>query len=188
MTFVDVALPLALPTALTYSVPDELKERAVAGARVLVPVKGREMVGIITATGRPAPAARARDILEAPDETPVLDSTLLQLADWMGAHYAASPGLVLRAMLPAALYSEGRPIRRKGADGSVEVITATPSMKGLEKTERVFALAQDTGLLERDRRFARAPRQREAVEAIAGLGGQASVLAAHAGRRARRGA
>ena len=90
MTYVDVALPLALPTALTYSVPDDLIARAVMGARVVVPVQKREMIGIVTGVGRPPPAARARAVLEAPDETPVLDSTLLQLAAWAAADDAQS--------------------------------------------------------------------------------------------------
>ena len=71
--FADVALPLALPTALTYAVPADLAGRLVPGCRVVVPVQQRECVGIVTATGRPAPAARAREIIAAPDAEPVLD-------------------------------------------------------------------------------------------------------------------
>ncbi len=221
--YVDVALPLALPTPLTYAVPDELKARAVPGARVVVPVQQREMVGIVTAVDRPAPAARARPVLAAPDPAPLLDSTLLQLAEWTGAYYAASPGLVLRAMLPAALFSESVPlVRRIGAlpstagaadaalgllagprgergvrlaelrraaggaamrlvqrlagEGVVELITLPPRTATPERTERVFTLTADTpGLLERQHRYARAPRQRAAVEVIEGLGGRASA-------------
>ena len=148
--------------------------RAVAGARVLVPVQKRTMVGIVTALNRPAPKAKARAILEAPDSAPLLDATLLQLAEWVAVHYAASPGLVLRAMLPAVLFSEGRPVRRTAEDGSVELITQPLGTRRLEKTERVFKLAQDSGLLDRAR-FARAPRQLEAVEALTALGGEGSV-------------
>ncbi|HEY2805334.1 MAG TPA: hypothetical protein VGI92_05695, partial [Gemmatimonadales bacterium] len=114
--FIDVALPLPLPTPLTYSVPDDLEARAVPGARVVVPVREKEMVGIVTATGRPAPKAKARPVLAAPDAAPLLDSSLLQLAEWTGSWYAASPGLVLRAMLPAALFSESIPVVRRIGD------------------------------------------------------------------------
>ena len=218
--FVDVALPLALKGPLTYAVPDDLTARAVPGARVVVPVQQREMVGIVTAVGRPAPAARARAVLAAPDAAPLLDATLLELAEWAGAHYAASPGLVLRAMLPAALFSEGRPVvrvaqgalpagappelaallggrragrpvpladvRRAGgatglryvqrlaAEGAAELLTLPPRTAP-GKTERVFRLVgEPLTLLERDQRFARAPRQRQAYDLIESLGGSAA--------------
>lgn len=223
MLFIDVALPLALPTPLTYSVPDEFLARAVPGARVVVPVQQKEMIGIVTAVDRPAPAARARPVLAAPDAGPLLDESLLALADWIGSHYAAAPGLVLRSMLPAALFSESVPLvrvtgslpgragaaapalalldgprgqagirlaelRRAGGaaglrlvhrladEGVVEIVTLPPKTRSPERTERIFTIAPDSlGLLEREQRFARAPRQRAAVEAIAGLGGRASA-------------
>ncbi len=126
--FIDVALPLALPGPLTYAVPDELKERAIPGARVVVPVRQKEMIGIVTATGRPAPAAKARPVLAAPDAAPLLDGSLLQLADWVGSWYAASPGLVLRAMLPAALFSESVPLVRRIGDLPESAGAATPAL------------------------------------------------------------
>jgi primosomal protein N' len=53
--FADVALPLATVGSLTYEVPDELKERAVPGARVVVPMRQREMVGVVVGAGPPTP-------------------------------------------------------------------------------------------------------------------------------------
>ena len=126
--FVDVALPLALPTALTYSVPADLAEHVVPGCRVVVPVLRREAVGIVTATGRPAPAAAARAIIAAPDAEPVLDRGLVALARHIGRHYAAPPGLVLRAMLPAALFSVGRPMVRLEA-GALEGAAASAALR-----------------------------------------------------------
>ena len=51
--FVDVALPLPLFQTFTYSVPAQAPAPPVAGSRVLVPVRGRRVLGIVlgTATG-----------------------------------------------------------------------------------------------------------------------------------------
>ncbi len=158
--FVDVALPLALAGPLTSAVPEELRARAVPGARVVVPVRGRRTIGIVTATGRPPPAAAARAVVAVPAAAPVLDATLLALGDWIAAHYAASPGLVLRAMLPAPLFD----LRSEG-------VRAEP-----ERVERTWTVAGSSlSLLARDEAFARAPRRREAYEAIERLGGQAGA-------------
>jgi len=157
--FVNVAVPLAIPGTLTYSVPPELRSRAVAGARVVVPIKGRQTVGIIVAAGRPAPSMTARPVISVAEGEPVLDEPLLRLAEWVGQHYAAAPGPVLRAMLPGALFS-----------------TRPPGSRAPELTERVYALAGETlTLLERERRFRRSPRRRQAYEALEQLSGRASA-------------
>ncbi|MDP3774508.1 MAG: primosomal protein N' [Gemmatimonadales bacterium] len=233
--FVDVALPLALERCLTYAVPDDLGGRAVAGARVVVPVKGREMIGIVVATGRDAPRAAARAVIAAPDPEPLLDRTLLALAKHIGRYYVAPPGLVLRAMLPAPLFSVGRPmvyveagaipaggagpviarmlggtrgergekgiggdwgarpvplaairrsagsagvrlVQRLASEGRARIVTQPPRTAPPERRERVLELAQRfEHLLDRERRFARAPKQREAYEALEREGGHASA-------------
>jgi len=156
--YADVSLPLALGTPLTYLVPDALAPRVVPGARVVVPVKQRQFIGIVTAVDRPAPAARARAVLEAPDAAPVLGAEMLELAAWVAQHYVAELGAVLRAMLPAGLF------RVKG--GAARAVPGRPV--------RIAELVQRLDhLLERDARFARAPRQREAYETLERLGGRA---------------
>ena len=44
-----VALPLPLAQPYTYAIPESLADRIVPGARVVVPVRQRELVGIVTA-------------------------------------------------------------------------------------------------------------------------------------------
>lgn len=220
--FVDVALPLALPTPLTYVVPAVHAARAVRGARVVVPVRGKEMVGVVVGEDRPAPRAAARPVLAAPDREPLLDDSQLALAEWVARYYAASPGLVLRAMLPTALFSEGVPVvtvdpavlpgdsigervarlaarddgrgvslaairkavgpagvslvQRLATEGRADLLTRPPRTAVPEKTERIFTIASSLEhLLDRERRFARAPRQREAYEVLESLGGRASA-------------
>jgi primosomal protein N' (replication factor Y) len=99
-----VALPLPLAQPYTYHIPETLADRIVPGARVVVPVRQRELIGIVTALTDEAPAQTARDILAAPDDEPALPEPLLETARWISAYYGAPLGLTLRAMLPAAMW------------------------------------------------------------------------------------
>ncbi len=220
--FVGVALPLPLRRTFAYAVPDDAGPGCLEpGARVVVPFRQQVMVGIVTAAGVPAPPGAARAVVAAPDAAPVLDAPLLALAGHVARHYAAPPGLVLRAMLPPRLFSVGRPVveveegaalpeggagpalarllQRKGpvplhrvwreagsaglrlvqrlaAEGAARVVTLPPRTAAPEKRERVLELAERLdSLLERERRFARAPRQRQAYEALEQLGGRAAA-------------
>ncbi len=78
--FATVALPLPLATSYTYRIPETLGDRVAPGARVVVPVRRRELIGIVLETDVPAPAAAARDILGAPDDLPAVPEGLLATA------------------------------------------------------------------------------------------------------------
>ena len=108
--FALVALPLPLAQPYTYRIPDTLADRIVPGARVVVPVRRRELVGIATAVDAAAPEATARDILAAPDPEPAIPPGLLATGEWVAAYYGAPIGLTLRCMLPAGMWGESRVI------------------------------------------------------------------------------
>jgi primosomal protein N' (replication factor Y) len=107
-----VALPLPLAEPYTYTIPVALADRVVPGARVVVPVRKREMVGIVVAVDAPAPAASAREILSAPDAEPAVSVELLRTAEWIGRYYGTPLGLTLRAILPSGLWGGSRVIAR----------------------------------------------------------------------------
>jgi primosomal protein N' (replication factor Y) len=154
--FAQVALPLPLHAAYTYRIPDGFAERVVPGARVIVPLRGRRLVGIVLAVGVDAPRT-PRDILDAPDDEPAVTPPILRTARWVADYYGAPIGMALRAALPAALWGATRP----DADRA---------------TERILVLAADApSLLERERLFQRRRRQRELYEAVESLGGRAPV-------------
>ena len=154
--FAQVALPLPLHAAYSYRIPDALGDRVVPGARVVVPVRGRRMTGLVLSTGSEPPAAAARDILEAPDAEPAVTSAVLRTARWVADYYAAPIGLALRAALPAAMW------------GTVRTDAAA--------AERILVLRPDPpSLLERERLFRRRHRQRELYEALESLGGRTPV-------------
>ena len=158
---VAVVLPVPVSRPYIYAVPDALAERAIPGARVVVPVRGRKVVGIVTAAvSRPPTASMQIKVIGAvPDEEPAISPALLELGRWMSDYYGAPLGLALRAILPGPLWSVARPAGPAPSTERLLVLTGN----GLES------------LLERDRRFARAPKRRQAYETVEALGGSAPV-------------
>ncbi len=112
--FATVALPLPLASSYTYRIPETLADRVSPGARVVVPVRRRELIGIVVESDAAAPEAAARDILAAPDDLPAVPEGLLATARWMAEYYGAPLGLTLKAMLPAGLWGESQVVVRRG--------------------------------------------------------------------------
>ena len=162
----EVVLPLPVTQAYTYSVPVELRERVVPGARVVVPVRRRRVLGLVARLVEGDGERVLKGILDAPDSEPAVSAALLELARWMADYYGAPLGLAVRALLPGALWQAAR-----------------PSGPGI-RAERVVTLTRRlASLLEREQLFGRAPKRRAAYEAIEGLGGSAPArhLVAHLG-------
>jgi primosomal protein N' (replication factor Y) len=128
-----VALPLPLAEPYTYTIPVALADRVVPGARVVVPVRNREMVGIVVALDVPPPEAGAREILAAPDQEPAVSIDLLRTAEWISRYYGAPLGLTLRSILPSGLWGESRVIARLVAGDLVPGGTAREIAAALEK-------------------------------------------------------
>ena len=113
--FATVALPLPLASSYTYRIPETLGDRVAPGARVVVPVRRRELIGIVVETDAAAPKAAARDILAAPDENPAVPEGLLATARWIAEYYGSPLGLTLKCMLPAGLWGESQVIASRAA-------------------------------------------------------------------------
>ncbi|HEU4763743.1 MAG TPA: primosomal protein N' [Gemmatimonadales bacterium] len=118
--FAQVALPVAVPEPYTYLIPDALADRVVPGARVVVPLRNRELVGIVTAVDVPPPPAAAKPILGVPDPDPAIAGPLLETVKWMAGYYATPLGLALKAVLPAGLWGASQVVMVREA-GAVEV-------------------------------------------------------------------
>jgi primosomal protein N' (replication factor Y) len=102
--FADVALPVPLDRAFTYTLGDLTPE---IGARVLVPFAGQRLLGVVVALhdNPPAPAAdskpvEVKKIERLLDDAALLSPELLDLARWIAQYYCAPLGEVLRGMLP----------------------------------------------------------------------------------------
>jgi len=159
--YAAVVLPVPVSRAYTYEIPVALADRAVPGARVLVPLRGRRVVGIVTAVDVLPPResdVAVKALADAPDAEPALSAPLLELGCWMSDYYGAPLGLSLRAILPGPLWSVARPAGPAPAAERLLVLTS-----GMDS------------LLERERRFKRAPKRRAAYETVEALGGSAPV-------------
>ena len=159
--YVAVVLPVPVNRSYIYEVPAALAPRVVPGARVVVPLRRRSVVGVVTAAISHLPSAdiEIKPITAAPDDEPAISPPLLELGRWMSDYYGAPLGLALRAILPGPLWSVARPAGPAPAAERVLVLTGN----GLES------------LLERERRFKRAPKRRAVYETVEALGGSAPV-------------
>src|SRR5207249_6992353 len=158
--YVAVVLPVPVSRPYIYKVPAELADRVVRGARVVVPLRRRQVIGIVMeAVAGAAGSLDIKPITAAPDDEPALSPALLELGRWLSDYYGAPLGLSLRALLPGPLWSVARP--------------AGPA----PAAERLFVLTGNgmDSLLERERRFKRAPQRRVVYETVEALGGSAPV-------------
>ncbi|HET9635830.1 MAG TPA: primosomal protein N' [Gemmatimonadaceae bacterium] len=156
--FVQVALPLPLFQTFTYAVEDGLTNPVRVGSRVIVPLRNDKEVGICVGLSDASPLKRKpKAVVESPDVEPAVGASLLELCKWMADYYVVPLGVVLRAVLPAALTGANAP---------------TPS----RKIRRVVKIgAEIPSLLERDKTFARKKQQRAVFELIESLGGRTTV-------------
>ena len=152
---VSVALPVPIHGTWAYLVEERHESRVAPGSRVVVPVRGRKVVGVVTRTGAQLDPRRTyRPLLDAPDESPSLSPALLETAEWIARYYAAPIGMVVRAALPTLLTGPGRP-------------APPPHTRRIAANAALLAT-----LVERDAAFRRSPKQRAAFELIESLGGR----------------
>ena len=95
----DVALPVPLERAFTYSVSGEPPP---VGARVLVPFSGQRLMGVVVRVhaNPPEPGIEIKPVQQVLDDAPLMPDELMRLAEWIAQYYVAPLGEVLRGMLP----------------------------------------------------------------------------------------
>ncbi|MEZ5345137.1 MAG: primosomal protein N' [Pyrinomonadaceae bacterium] len=107
--FAEVALPIPLRQTFTYSIPEDLREAAAAGSRVIVPFGSRQLTGYIVkldgvpdekSTVDPEAIKPVREVLDA---KPLLTEEIIGLTKWAADYYASSWGEMLKAALPAGI-------------------------------------------------------------------------------------
>jgi len=99
-TFCDVSLPVPLDHCFSYRLPLTLRHRVQAGCRVVVPLGGRKLTGVVMKVHDEAPDGQIREVLQLLDEQPVLGEELIELGRWIANYYCAPLGEVLRSMTP----------------------------------------------------------------------------------------
>lgn len=103
--YIEVILPLAIPKAYTYYVPEELVGEIAFGVRVEVQFgKNRLYTALVINTDANKPTDyRPKPVLSVIDEHPIINETQLQLWQWMADYYCCTLGEVMNAALPANL-------------------------------------------------------------------------------------
>ncbi len=98
-TIASVLVPVAVPVAYTYKVPEG--ETVVPGTIVKVPLGAREVIGAVW-DGEPDAAInpkKLKAISRVYHETPPLDDDLRRFVDWVANWTLGAPGMVLRMVL-----------------------------------------------------------------------------------------
>lgn len=142
-----IAVPVPLPQAFDYAVPDGGPTPAV-GARVRVYFANRSLVGICLALDPDDAFDEPKPLLEVLDGGCALTEELLGLGRWLAGYYHHPIGEVFSAMLPTAAM-RGKPLTWQAEEVWLRVLGA-------------------------DVDLSRAHRQRELLEFIDGNGGWAS--------------
>ena len=161
MQFVDVLLPLPLPTTYTYSVPQECAGRVAVGCRVVVPLgKSKKYTALIMAVHDRAPEGyEVRPFAELLDEAPILLPSQLKLWEWISRYYLCTQGEIYKAAVPQGLKGEFKP----RTEQRIRVAKAYRHERGME-----LALAS----------LSRAPRQRRLLDTyLQYVGGDVSAPA-----------
>ncbi len=107
MKYADVILPLPVEGFFTYSIPEHLQGRDLAGCRALVPLgRTKTYMAVVARCHNEKPDFDVKDILSAPDAEPVLLPVQLKLWEWMAEYYLSPVGEIYKAALPAGLKAE----------------------------------------------------------------------------------
>ncbi|MGH7533330.1 MAG: replication restart helicase PriA, partial [Gemmatimonadales bacterium] len=122
-----------VPDPYTYQIPEALLDRVTPGARVVVPLRSREVVGVVTAIDVPPPPSAARAILGVLDPEPALPRPLLETVEWMAGYYGTPVGLALKAVLPAGLWGASRVIMTRVPGGHTTGGTAGQLLEWLDR-------------------------------------------------------
>jgi len=104
-TFADVLLPVAIPRAYTYSVPEEMVPNLAFGHQVEVSFgKNKRYAGLVVKIHGNAPGAyMPKPILSIIDARPLITPPQLQLWQWMASYYCCTMGEVMNTAVPSNL-------------------------------------------------------------------------------------
>lgn len=136
MQIVAILIPLALPGAYDYAVPDDMTVGE--GDIVRVPLGQRRVFGVVWGPGSGTTAAQKIKPIAARLDVPPLAEELRQFVDWVAAYVMAPPGAVLRQVMrvPAAFEPAKPLLALRDAGTRPTRLTAA--------RQRVFAALADT--------------------------------------------
>lgn len=101
----------------TFLVPLSLQSGVVPGARVVCPLRGRQVMGVVLEVGADPPAVaieKLKPILAVVDAEPVVPAELLGFSSELASYYLAPIGEVLRLAVPAIERTRARALAGEG--------------------------------------------------------------------------
>jgi primosomal protein N' (replication factor Y) len=98
---VDIAVNIAVHKTFHYRMPEEMRDHAVPGSRVLVPFGSRRIEGTVIGFPARAEVAGLKSVIELLANP--LTPELLALAGWMSEYYLHPLGQTIEALVPKAL-------------------------------------------------------------------------------------
>lgn len=103
--FAEVIVPVPIPKAFTYRVPEALAEKVGRGKRVIVPFGPKKILtGIVQQVHESPPKEyEAKYVLDVLDEVEIINDQQFKLFEWMAEYYMCTLGEVFNAALPAGL-------------------------------------------------------------------------------------
>ena len=123
VTYLDVALPTALPKVLTYRWGESENPPSI-GMRVVVPLGNRRLTGVVWDVHNNEPAGYTPKNVEAVvDDRPVVTKDQTQCWTWMSQYYMCPLGDVVNTAMPSGmkLASKTRILINPDADLNVEL-------------------------------------------------------------------
>lgn len=144
----SVALPLPAAQPYRYRVPRGLADRVIPGTRVVVPVRTRALVGVVTALDEDN-GDGLKPVLLVPDTEAIIPPALLELAHWVSQYYATPIGITLRAILPAALWGSSRLVAEVRAPETAPGGASRDVLEALERLGGRASAARLARLLKR---------------------------------------
>ncbi|MBN2678451.1 MAG: primosomal protein N' [Anaerolineaceae bacterium] len=99
---VSVNVPRVIGT-FSYHLPENLIDRVTPGSMVTVPFGNQRVQGIVTRIATQPNVAQTRPVEELVDESPVINSAQMKLADWLSRETLAPLSCCLDAMIPPGL-------------------------------------------------------------------------------------
>jgi len=97
---IEVTLPLKIPKSLSYLAQGE----PLLGSRVIVPLKERRCIGLVTSLEAPE-VPDMRPVEEVLDTAPILHEADLSFFRWMADYYLNPLGQIIRYALPRAFFT-----------------------------------------------------------------------------------
>ncbi|MSS71684.1 MAG: primosomal protein N' [Candidatus Latescibacteria bacterium] len=101
--YAEVAVPAPRTSPFTYRIPEGLQGRVQEGIRVVVPLGGRQVTGVVVGLSEACDLPEVREVLEVLDERPAFDRGMLDFCRWVADYYLCGWGEALRTALPAGI-------------------------------------------------------------------------------------